>query len=60
MNTTKSAGPARLRLAILAIILALVGSLAASVASGPARAADARGLNWAGKVRPVIVLEHGA
>ena len=59
MNVT-TAHRARLRLAIVVAILALVGPLAAAVADGPARAADGPALNWAGKTRPVIVLEHGA
>jgi pimeloyl-ACP methyl ester carboxylesterase len=58
MNAITTARPARLRLA--AAMLALAGLLAAALAAGPARAADARGLSWAGKTRPVIVLEHGA
>jgi pimeloyl-ACP methyl ester carboxylesterase len=60
MNVITTPRPARLRLVILAIILALAGLLAANAVSGPARAAAARRLSWAGKVRPVIVLEHGA
>ncbi len=59
MNVT-TARPARLRLVIAAAILALAGLLAAATMGGPARAAGARQLNWAGKTRPVIVLEHGA
>jgi pimeloyl-ACP methyl ester carboxylesterase len=60
MNAITTAHRARLRLVILAAILALTGLLAAAIADGPARAADAHELNWAGKTRPVIVLEHGA
>jgi len=60
MNAITTAHPARLRLAIVAAILALAGLLAAVMAGGPARAADAGGLSWAGNTRPVIVLEHGA
>jgi pimeloyl-ACP methyl ester carboxylesterase len=60
MNAITTARPARLRLVIVAAILALAGLLAAVMAGGPARAADAGGLSWAGKTRPVIVLEHGA
>jgi pimeloyl-ACP methyl ester carboxylesterase len=51
---------ARLRLVIVAAILALAGLLAAAVADGPAGAAEAPQLNWTGNTRPVIVLEHGA
>ncbi len=61
MNAITTARRARLRLVIVAAILALAGLLAAAIAGGPARAAaSARDLNWAGKTRPVIVLEHGA
>ena len=60
MNAITTARPARLRLAVAAAILALAGLLAAALTARPARAAGARGLNWAGKTRPVIVLEHGA
>ena len=60
MNAITTAHPARLRLVIVAAILALVGLLAAVMAGSPARAADAGRLSWAGKTRPVIVLEHGA
>ncbi len=60
MNTITTARPSRLRLVIAAVILALASLLAAAFAGGPARAANAGELNWAGKTRPVIVLEHGA
>ncbi len=60
MNATTTARGGRLRLAIVAVMLALAGLLAAAVTVGPARAADARGFSWAGKAKPVIVLEHGA
>ena len=60
MNQISIARPTRLRLILAAAILALAGLLAGVFAGGPARAADARGLNWAGKTRPIIVLEHGA
>jgi len=59
MNVT-TAQLARLRLVIVAAILALAGVLAAATTGGPARAAGAHQPNWAGKTRPVIVLEHGA
>jgi pimeloyl-ACP methyl ester carboxylesterase len=60
MNAITMVRPARLRLVIAAAILALAGLLAAAIAGGPARAADAPGPSWAAKTRPVIVLEHGA
>jgi pimeloyl-ACP methyl ester carboxylesterase len=60
MNTITTARPARLRLIVVAAMLALASLLAAAIAGGPARAANAQGLSWAGKTRPVIVLEHGA
>jgi pimeloyl-ACP methyl ester carboxylesterase len=60
MNATTTAHPTRLRLVIVAAILALAGLLAAAIVPGPARAADTRGLRWATDTRPVIVLEHGA
>jgi pimeloyl-ACP methyl ester carboxylesterase len=55
-----TARSARLRLTVALAALALVSLLAALIAGGPARAANAGGLSWAGKNRPVIVLEHGA
>ena len=63
MNATTTSPRARLRLVIVAAMLALTGLLAAGIAGSPARAAraaDGAGLNWAGKTKPVIVLEHGA
>jgi pimeloyl-ACP methyl ester carboxylesterase len=63
MNATTTSPRAWLRLVIVAAMLALTGLLAAGIAGSPARAAraaDAAGLNWAGKTKPVIVLEHGA
>jgi pimeloyl-ACP methyl ester carboxylesterase len=60
MNAITTARPSRLRVVIVAAILAMVSLLAAAIAGGPAHAANAGGLNWAGKTRPVIVLEHGA
>jgi pimeloyl-ACP methyl ester carboxylesterase len=60
MNGTTASPGARLRLTITAATLALAGLLAAGILGGPARAAGAPRLNWAGKTRPVIVLEHGA
>jgi pimeloyl-ACP methyl ester carboxylesterase len=60
MNAIKSARTPGLRLVVVAAILGLVCLLAAALAGGPARAANAGGLSWAGKTRPVIVLEHGA
>jgi pimeloyl-ACP methyl ester carboxylesterase len=60
MNAITTARTSRLRLLIVAGILALAGLLAAAVAGGPARAAHAGALSWAGKTKPVIVLEHGA
>ena len=60
MSATTTAHPTRLRLVIVAVILALAGLLAAAITGAPARAANAHGLSWTGKTRPVIVLEHGA
>jgi pimeloyl-ACP methyl ester carboxylesterase len=60
MSANTTAHPARLRLAIVAVILALAGLLAATFAGSPARAAGTHGLNWARATRPGIVLEHGA
>jgi pimeloyl-ACP methyl ester carboxylesterase len=60
MNAITTAHRARLRLVIVAAILALAGLLTAAITGGPARAAGSRGMSWAGKTRPVIVLEHGA
>jgi pimeloyl-ACP methyl ester carboxylesterase len=60
MNAITTARPSRLRLVIIAAILALASLLAAAVAGGSARAANAGELSWAGRTRPVIVLEHGA
>jgi pimeloyl-ACP methyl ester carboxylesterase len=63
MNATTTSPRAWLRLVIVAAMLALTGLLAAGIAGSPARAAraaGAAGLNWAGKTKPVIVLEHGA
>jgi len=60
MSAISKAHPARLRLVIVAAILAVVGLLAPVVAVGPARAAEERGLSVAAKTRPVIVLVHGA
>jgi pimeloyl-ACP methyl ester carboxylesterase len=60
MNTIATARPSRLRLVIVAAILALASLLAAAIAGGQARAANSGGLSWAGRTRPVIVLEHGA
>jgi pimeloyl-ACP methyl ester carboxylesterase len=60
MHATTTARRSRLRPIVAAAILALAGLLAAVVTGFPARAAAAPTLNWAGKTRPVIVLEHGA
>jgi pimeloyl-ACP methyl ester carboxylesterase len=60
MNFLTTAGPARLRLIFAATAIALAGLLAAAFAGSPASAADAGRLSWAGKTKPVIVLEHGA
>jgi pimeloyl-ACP methyl ester carboxylesterase len=60
VNTLTTTSLSRLRLIIVAAILALAGLLTVAIAGGPARAASAHGLNWGSKVRPVIVLEHGA
>jgi pimeloyl-ACP methyl ester carboxylesterase len=60
VNAIAEARPERLRLIIVTATLALVCLLAAVVAGGRAQAVSGRGLSWAGKTRPVIVLEHGA
>jgi len=60
MHATTTARRSRLRPIIVAAILALAGLLATAVTGYPARAAGASGLNWTGRTRPVIVLEHGA
>ncbi|HUB42010.1 MAG TPA: alpha/beta hydrolase [Streptosporangiaceae bacterium] len=60
MSTIIATRSGQLRLIIVTAIVALAGLLAAVVAGGPSRADSLRGLNWAGKTRPVIVLEHGA
>src|SRR5580698_8633116 len=60
MNFLTIAGPARLRLICAAASLAVAGLLAAAFAGSPASAAAAGRLSWAGKTKPVIVLEHGA
>jgi pimeloyl-ACP methyl ester carboxylesterase len=60
MHFLMTAGSARLRLIFAAATLALAGLLAAAFVGSAARAADASRLSWAGKTKPVIVLEHGA
>jgi pimeloyl-ACP methyl ester carboxylesterase len=60
MNALTTARPGRLRLIMVVAVMAMFSLLAAAAAGGAARAANARGLSWAGRTRPVIVLEHGA
>jgi pimeloyl-ACP methyl ester carboxylesterase len=60
MNAITTARSGRLRLIIVLAVMAMVSLLAAAVAGGSARADNARGFSWAGRTRPVIVLEHGA
>jgi pimeloyl-ACP methyl ester carboxylesterase len=60
MNTINTARSTRLRLIIVVAVMAMASLLAVAIAGGAARAASGRGLSWAGRTRPVIVLEHGA
>jgi pimeloyl-ACP methyl ester carboxylesterase len=60
MSAMTNARSTRLRLIIVVAVVAIVGTVAAAIAGGSARAANARGPGWAGRARPVIVLEHGA
>ncbi len=60
MNAIVTARSIRPRIIVVAAVLAMLGLLAAAIAGGAARAASARGLSWAGRTKPVIVLEHGA
>jgi pimeloyl-ACP methyl ester carboxylesterase len=66
MNAITTGRPSRLRIVIVVAILAMATVLAAAISGGSARAASAASagsagrLSWAGKTRPVIVLEHGA
>jgi pimeloyl-ACP methyl ester carboxylesterase len=61
MHATTRTRHTRLRRPIIvAASLVLAGLLATAVTGFPARAAGAAALNWDGRTRPVIVLEHGA
>jgi len=70
MSSIITAHPARLRLVVAGVILALASFITAGMYGSPARAAGDQGLSraskswagksWAGKTKPVIVLEHGA
>ncbi|HXW47526.1 MAG TPA: alpha/beta hydrolase [Streptosporangiaceae bacterium] len=59
MKSSLAASPARQRLIIVTILLALA-VLAAALTGGSARASSSRSFHWSGGTRPVIVLEHGA
>ena len=60
MSFARAARPARLRLIIVAAILAVAGLLAATSQAASARTDSSRVFSWAGGTRPIIVLEHGA
>ena len=65
MNMTRSARPVRLRVMILAAVLAAAGLLFAAAQAGSAHAAAARATRastatWADGPKPTIVLVHGA
>jgi pimeloyl-ACP methyl ester carboxylesterase len=59
MKVSLAAFPTRPRLVIVTMLLVLAAVVAA-VSSSPARASSSHVFRWAGGVRPVIVLEHGA
>jgi pimeloyl-ACP methyl ester carboxylesterase len=59
MKVSLPAFPTRPRLVIVTMLLVLAAVIAA-VSSSPARASSSHVFRWAGGVRPVIVLEHGA
>src|SRR5258708_16073574 len=65
MSITRNAYPARLRVIIVAAVLAIAGLLFAAGQAGSAHAAAARTTHastatWAGGPEPTIVLVHGA
>jgi pimeloyl-ACP methyl ester carboxylesterase len=65
MSLNLASRPARLRLIIMAAVLAIAGLLIASSQAGPARASSARTAHaavmaGANRTKPTIVLEHGA
>jgi pimeloyl-ACP methyl ester carboxylesterase len=65
MNISRNANPARLRVIIMAAVLAIAGLLFAAGQAGSAHAAAARTTHaskatWTGGPEPTIVLVHGA
>jgi pimeloyl-ACP methyl ester carboxylesterase len=60
MNLARVARPARLRLIIIAALLAVAGLLAATTQAASARPAGSLAFSWGSGPKPTIVLEHGA
>jgi len=60
MNIPWAAHRTRLRLIVLAAVLAVAGLLAATSQAASARADNPRAFQWDGGPKPVIVLVHGA
>ena len=60
MSFARAARPARLRLIIVAAILAVAGLLAATSQAASARPASSLAFSWGSGPKPTIVLEHGA
>ena len=60
MNLARAARPARLRLIIVTVALAVAGLLAATTQAASARTSAQHVFRWDGGAKPAIVLEHGA
>jgi len=60
MNLARAAQPARLRLIIITVVLAVASVLVMTSRAASARADSSHVFRWDGGTKPVIVLEHGA
>jgi pimeloyl-ACP methyl ester carboxylesterase len=60
MNLARAAQPARLRLIIIAAVLAVATLVAVTAQAASAHASSSHVFRWGGGPKPTIVLEHGA
>jgi pimeloyl-ACP methyl ester carboxylesterase len=60
MNLARAAQPARLRLIIIAALLAVATLVAVTAQAASAHASSSHVFRWGGGPKPTIVLEHGA
>jgi len=60
MNLTRATHPTRLRVIVVAAVLAVAGLFASASQAASARTTGAHAFQWRDGPKPVIVLEHGA